>query len=176
MPTVTLVTGGARSGKSRYALALAETRAHPVFVATAEATDAEMADRVLRHQRERGERFRTVEEPVHLAEALGAFPAGTDIAIVDCLTVWLGNLLHYHGDDDGRLQAEVDALLAALEDPPTDLALVTNEVGMGIVPMTELGRRFRDLAGRLNQDVAARADSVVLVVSGIPVRIKGDDQ
>ncbi len=174
MPTVTLVLGGTRSGKSRHALTLAEGRAQPAFVATAEATDQEMAERVLRHQRDRGDHFLTVEEPVRLASVLRGLPPATDMALVDCLTVWLGNLLHYFGDEDPRIETEVAGLLAVLEEPPLDIVLVANEVGMGIVPESALGRRFRDLAGRLNQEVAARADTVVFVVSGIPLRIKGD--
>ena len=139
MPTVTLVTGGGRSGKSRYAMAMATaaTVVRPAFVATAEVTDDEMAERVRRHQAERDGRFVNVEEPVQLAEALRSLPADVDLAIVDCLTVWLGNLYHYgHVADDGASEP-IEALLALLREPPCDIVLVTNEVGMGIIPADE---------------------------------------
>lgn len=178
-PEVVLVTGGARSGKSRHAEALALRRPDPAYVATAEAMDAEMAERIRRHREERGDRFVTVEEPQRLARALAGLPAGCGVAVVDCLTVWLGNLLHAAERGGAELSArpddhpEVAALLALLDSPPRDLVLVTNEVGWGVVPATPLGRVFRDLAGRVNQAVAARADRVVLLVSGVPMTVKG---
>jgi len=174
MPTVTLVTGGGRSGKSRYAMAMATAPSvtRPAFVATAEVTDDEMAERVRRHQAERDDRFINVEEPVHLDAALRSLPANVELAIVDCLTVWLGNLYHHgHVDDDGS-SAPIEALLEVLRTPPCDIVLVTNEVGMGIIPADAMSRAYRDRAGILNQQVAAVADRVVLVVSGLPMVLK----
>lgn len=178
MSRVILVTGGARSGKSRHALALALARPGPrAFVATAEPMDDEMRSRIECHRRERGSDFATVEVPRDLAGALGRLPAGTSVALVDCLTVWLGNLMARPGAaacGAGAELPEVAAFLDALGRPPCDLVVVTNEVGLGIVPDNALAREFRDRAGRLNQAVAARADEVVLVVSGIPMVIKGE--
>jgi len=175
---ISLITGGARSGKSRYALALAGRHARPAFVATAEPFDDEMRARIERHRQERGEGWHAVEEPVDLAGALRRLPAGTEIAVIDCLTVWLGNLAHRHGDavlsEDPAEIEEVAAFLAALDRPPCSLVLVTNEVGLGVVPENALARTFIDLAGRLNQAVAARAQRVVLMVSGLPLALKGD--
>jgi adenosylcobinamide kinase/adenosylcobinamide-phosphate guanylyltransferase len=169
---VTLVTGGARSGKSRHALALMEPYANKAFIATAEAVDEEMRDRIARHQAERAGSFITVEAPIHLGEAIRSLPADVEAATVDCLTVWLGNLMHHYAEDEDSLGAQVEGFLAALKEPPCDLVIVTNELGMGIVPDNALARRFRDLAGWLNQDVAALADDVLLAVSGIPVTLK----
>jgi len=174
---ISLITGGARSGKSRYALALAGSHARPAFVVTAEAFDDEMRARIERHRRERAGRWLTVEEPIDLAGALERLPADTEIAVVDCLTVWLGNLAHRRGDavlaeDPGEIE-EVTAFLATLERPPCSLVLVTNEVGLGVIPDNALARSFVDLAGRLNQAVAARAQRVVFMVSGLPLALKG---
>jgi adenosylcobinamide kinase/adenosylcobinamide-phosphate guanylyltransferase len=172
---VTLVTGGARSGKSRHALALMEPYAKKAFIATAEAIDEEMRDRIARHQAERSGSFSTVEAPISLGEAIRSLPTDVEAAVVDCLTVWLGNLMHHYAEDEESLGARVEELLAALKKPPCDLVIVTNELGMGIVPDNALARRFRDLAGWLNQDVAALADDVILVVSGIPINLKRGD-
>jgi adenosylcobinamide kinase/adenosylcobinamide-phosphate guanylyltransferase len=170
--TVTLITGGSRSGKSRYALEQARGYKRPAFVATAIPFDAELRDRIARHQVERHPRFTTIEAPYDLAAALRSLPDGTDAAVIDCLTVWLGNLVHRYGDAQTDC-AELGAFLAAIEAPPCDLWIVTNELGSGIVPDSALSRRFRDVAGRLNQDVARRADRVVLLVCGCPVAVKG---
>lgn len=175
---ISLITGGARSGKSRYALALAGRHARPAFVATAEPFDDEMRARIERHRQERDGRWLAVEEPVDLAGALQRLPAGTEIAVVDCLTVWLGNLVHRQGeralDEAPESLEEVAAFLATLADPPCPLVLVTNEVGMGIVATNALARTFTDLSGRLNQAVAARAQRVVLMVCGLPLALKGE--
>lgn len=172
MNRVMLVTGGSRSGKSAYALEAALEYENRVFVATATATDEEMERRIAAHRAGRGERFTTVEEPLDLAGALGRVPSGTGVVLVDCLTVWLGNLMHEYGDKAVGF-AEVDAFFGALERPSVDVILVTNEVGSGVVPGNAMARLFRDLAGSVNQRAAARADKVVLCVSGIPVVIKG---
>jgi len=168
---VTLVTGGGRSGKSRRALELALPRKSKAFIATAEAIDDEMRARIEKHREDRGDEFRTVEEPYDLAKALKSLPGETEVAVIDCLTVWLGNLVSRHQGEAGAFP-EVPAFVEALRDPPCDLIVVTNEVGMGIVPANEIARRFRDLAGTVNQAIASLADEVVLMVSGVPVLIK----
>ncbi len=169
---ITLITGGARSGKSGRALELAAPYARKAFVATAEPIDEEMRQRIARHRRERDAAFYTIEAPRDLAAACAGWPADVDVAVIDCLTVWLGNLMHAAADDVDLSQPssfpEVVAFLDWLDHPPScDLILVTNEVGMGLVPTTPLGRAFRDLAGAVNQRVAARAHRVVLMVSGV---------
>ena len=167
-PRVTLVLGGARSGKS--ALAEGVVRAagpSPVYIATAEAWDDEMRARIAEHRTQRdGQGWRTVEAPLDLPGALAA--AGSAPVLVDCLTLWLTNLML--GEHD--IPAASAALLAAL-DRPGPTVLVANEVGLGIVPDNALARRFRDAAGRLNQQVAARADTVVFTAAGLPMVLKG---
>ncbi|MCU0660917.1 MAG: bifunctional adenosylcobinamide kinase/adenosylcobinamide-phosphate guanylyltransferase [Myxococcota bacterium] len=173
MSPITLLTGGARSGKSTLAVQWAiERYSHRAFIATATACDDEMSERIKRHREERGALFHTIEEPIALAEALHGAPQGVEVIVVDCLTVWLGNLL-LRGEVNDDNHPEIDAFLEALRQPPCDLILVTNEVGMGLVPMTELGRRYRDLAGRTNQRVANLAHSVIFMVSGLPMYVKG---
>lgn len=169
---MTLVTGGSRSGKSRYAMGLALAFQNRVFVATAQVTDGEMEERIARHRRERGDLFTTIEEPLDLAGALVSLPEGTQVALVDCITVWLGNLF-YHLGEVGLDSPPIRAFLKVLGSPPCHLVLVTNEVGMGLVPPDPLSRRFRDLAGLLNQEMARRAHRVILTVCGIPVVVKG---
>lgn len=170
----TLVTGGARSGKSAYALALAESWTERAFIATALAGDAEMRARIEAHRRERGERFHTVEEPRDLAGALGRLPPGTEGVVIDCLTLWLANLEVATAPAEPAASPEVEAFLAYLAaGPETDLVVVTNEIGTGIVPADPATRAFRDLTGRVNQRVAAVADRVVLMVCGLPLVVKG---
>ena len=173
MSRVLLVTGGGRSGKSRYALErAARYPGRKVFVATAEPFDAETRARIAEHRRQRGPGFETIEEPRDLAGAIRRIGPGAGVAIIDCLTVWLGNLLHHHGEG-AREFPELGALVEALQRPPCDLIVVTNEVGMGIIPTdSAASRAFRDQAGWLNQEVARAADEVVLVVCGIAVVIK----
>jgi adenosylcobinamide kinase/adenosylcobinamide-phosphate guanylyltransferase len=170
-----MFTGGGRSGKSRCALERALRYAPPrAFIATAEPCDDEMRARIARHRRERAGAFETIEEPADLAAALGRLPPGTSVALIDCLTVWLANVMHRRGEA-AREHPEIAAFVAALSAAPCDVIAVTNEVGMGIIPTdSSLSRAFRDQAGWLNQAVAARANEVVLVVSGIPVVIKGE--
>ncbi len=171
-PCVTLFTGGTRSGKSQLALAHALRHPRRAFIATAMAFDEEMRQRIAAHQAERGELFLTLEEPLDLAGALRRVPPATDVVLIDCLTVWLGNLMHHHGDDQ-RWYPEIDQLLELLRHPPLNIVLVTNEVGMGIVPENALSRRFRDIQGTMNQKVAAVADLVVLTACGLPLVLKG---
>ena len=173
MARITLVTGGARSGKSDHALrmALESCPGTAVFVATAEAFDDEMRQRIEKHRRERPAGMPTIEAPVDLAGALRSLPVETEIAVVDCLTVWMCNLMHHLGPATGSYHP-VQELLEFIERPPCDLVFVTNEVGFGIVPENPMARRFRDLAGGLNRAVASRADRVILMVCGIPMQAK----
>jgi adenosylcobinamide kinase/adenosylcobinamide-phosphate guanylyltransferase len=172
-PNVLLVTGGSRSGKSTYALNRALAAENPrAFIATAEAFDEEMIDRIRRHKDERGATFISIEEPVDLAGAIARIPDGTQVALIDCLTVWLGNLMHKNGVQPDPYD-EVRAFLTALENPPCDLVIVTNELGSGIIPLDAMTRTYRDHAGWLNQDVAKIADEVVLVACGLPLHLKG---
>jgi adenosylcobinamide kinase/adenosylcobinamide-phosphate guanylyltransferase len=164
-----LVTGGARSGKSSFVLAEAERAvAGPLaFVATATAGDDDMRDRIARHRDERGPRWRTVEAPVAIEAALRG--DGVDGVVVDCLTLWVSNLMFTPGED---VDARTAALAEALRGAPKPVWLVTNEVGLGIVPDNEVARRYRDLLGRCNQRVAAVADRVTMLVAGLPMRLK----
>ena len=171
MKRIILVTGGSRSGKSKHALELAAPYSQKIFIATAEATDDEMRARIELHRRERDRSFRTLEEPVDLAAALTSLPEDTEVAVLDCITVWLGNLLH-RGKLNQGIYPEVDTFLDTLKAPPCQLILVTNEVGMGIIPGEPATRRFRDIAGGMNQQLAQLAHEVILTVCGIPVRIK----
>jgi adenosylcobinamide kinase/adenosylcobinamide-phosphate guanylyltransferase len=165
---LTLVLGGARSGKSRYAESLITLLPPPfVYVATAEAGDAEMAERIAVHRSRRGVAWQTVEAPHDLAGALSAVPTGTPV-LVDCLTLWLSNRMLAKAD----LGAEINCLERALDDVVGPVVMVANEVGSGIVPDNALARRFRDLQGALNQRLAARADRVVLMVAGLPLHVK----
>jgi len=166
-----LVTGGARSGKSHLALGLAEAEPGPIdFIATAEAHDAEMAARIRNHRAERGARYRTVEAPLALPEAVAALPEGGAV-VIDCLTLWCANLI-FAGHDDAALHARTTALVAALKVRRRPAVVVTNEVGLGIVPGDALSRRYRDELGRMNQRLAAEADRVSLMVAGIAVTLR----
>jgi adenosyl cobinamide kinase/adenosyl cobinamide phosphate guanylyltransferase len=165
---LTLVLGGARSGKSRYAERVIAALPPPwTYMATAEAGDAEMGERIAAHRSRRGPNWRTIEAPRDLSGALKACHGQP--VLVDCLTLWLSNLMLAEADID----AETALLEQALAAATAPVVLVANEVGSGIVPEYPLGRRFRDLQGILNQRVAARADRVVLVVAGIPLAVKG---
>lgn len=166
----TFVIGGARSGKTRYALAqaLARPASRRVMIVTAQALDEEMEARIARHQAERGAAWTTVEEPLELARAVGGLKAG-DVAVVDCLTLWLSNLLL--GDIEPA--PAVEALAQTLAASPAEVFVVSNEVGQGIVPDNPLARRFRDEAGWMHQAMAAAAGRVVLVTAGLPLPLKG---
>jgi len=169
LPTATLVLGGARSGKSRHAEALVESQPGDcIYIATAEAWDAEMVERISRHQQQRGSRWRTVEAPLDLVETLGRVAGPGRAVLVDCLTLWLSNLMHADRD----IAAETDRLVRWLAAPAGPVVLVSNEVGLGIVPDNALARAFRDHAGRLHQAVAAVVPSVVFVAAGLPLTLK----
>lgn len=172
--TVTLVLGGARSGKSAFAQRAAEAAAfggRPVLIATGQAFDDEMSERIARHQADRGDAWRTIEAPLDLAGALDEL-GEHETVVVDCLTLWLSN--HMLAEHD--LATERSNLIEAVASCPARLWLVSNEVGWGVVPETALGRRFRDEAGRLHQDLAAVADEVLLIVAGLPLRLKPQPQ
>lgn len=170
-----LILGGARSGKSRYALKLAESRwRRPLYVATAEAFDKEMAARIAAHRKARGKRWACAEEPLKIARLIQRadklYPA-RDVLLIDCLTLWLNNVLLNEGLKS--FDRRRTSLLKAVRASKKSLIMVSNEVGLGIVPESESGRQFRDLAGWLNQDLAAIADIVVFVAAGLPVVLKG---
>jgi adenosylcobinamide kinase/adenosylcobinamide-phosphate guanylyltransferase len=179
LPPITLVLGGARSGKSRHAeglvlAAAAATNGGGTYIATAEPGDAEMAARIAEHRTRRhnigrGAFWHTVEAPLDLATALRAHAEPAGPILVDCLTLWLSNLMLA-----GRVvEHEAETLCAALRDARGPVVLVANEVGLGLVPETRLGREFRDAAGRLNQQIAALANRVVFIAAGLPLVLKG---
>jgi adenosylcobinamide kinase / adenosylcobinamide-phosphate guanylyltransferase len=172
-PPFVLVGGGARSGKSRWALERAlSLGSSGLFVATAEASDDEMRERIGRHREERGARWRTALAPFELPAALDAAFAGPcDVVLVDCLTLWLSNLLVHGATGDAAL-ARVDELRAALGRRRMPVVLVTNEVGMGLVPESPLGRLFRDVAGLAHQRLARDADELVVAIMGILLRLR----
>jgi adenosylcobinamide kinase/adenosylcobinamide-phosphate guanylyltransferase len=173
IPNIYYVTGGARSGKSSFALQLAAPYVKRVFLATAEPFDDEMQQRIDKHREERGEQFTTVEEPIALDRALIKLPEGTDVVLLDCLTVWTGNLMHYaEGKGEEEIDKQIECFLEVLRHPPCDIILVSNEVGMGIVPENSMARRFRDIAGIINQRVASLATEAWLLCSGLPLRLK----
>ena len=170
--SLSLILGGARSGKSGYAQRAAEAwardrGARPIYLATALPGDTEMADRIARHRSDRGEAWRTLEAPLALAETLAGLGPG-DGAVIDCLTLWLSNSM---AEPDGHA-ARIEGLVPALAACRARLWVVTNEVGWGIVPDNALARRFRDEAGRLHQEIAASADEVLLIVAGLPLTLK----
>ena len=168
--TTTLVLGGARSGKSAFAQKAAEHAAgggRPILIATGQAFDDEMAERIARHRADRGESWTTIEAPLDLPEAITALPAEA-VAVVDCLTLWLSNLMLEERD----VEAAAAELVTATAACPARLWLVSNEVGLGLVPETPLGRRFRDEAGRLHQRLAEVADEVHFAAAGLSLRLK----
>ncbi len=165
----TLVLGGARSGKSRYAETLVTVLPPPwIYIATATAGDAEMAQRIARHRAERDKGWETLEAPHALAQAITR-AAPTTPLLIDCLTLWLSNRMLANADVDG----EIGELEAALDRRAGPVVLVSNEVGSGIVPDNALARRFRDLQGQLNQRMAAHVEQVVLMIAGLPLVLKG---
>lgn len=170
--SISLVLGGARSGKSRYAENLAKASAQTVvYVATAEVRDEAIRARVELHQADRPEHWQTVESPLQLAETLKRYASENTTLLVDCLTMWITNLLCTEEAVD--IKGETQVFLEALATLPGEIILVSNEVGMGIIPMGSLTRDYVDTAGRLHQDIAHIADRVVLVVAGLPMAFKG---
>jgi adenosylcobinamide kinase/adenosylcobinamide-phosphate guanylyltransferase len=177
--TLTLILGGARSGKSTLAQKLAHERGRQVlYVATATAGDAEMAQRIAAHRAERPAHWRTLEAPTQVGAALRRWPHPVEVILLDCLTLLANNVLAALAEPltaeraEAALQTEVDGLLEAYAASSADWLVVSNEVGLGLVPPYPLGRFYRDALGRANQHLAARADEVVLMVAGLPWRLK----
>jgi len=167
------VLGGARSGKSSWALRYAEEHyGSYIYLATAEVLDEEMAERVRLHRESRSAKWGLVEEPLMIAEALKKKCAGVDAVLIDCLTVWLSNVLLKMGDE--RVATYEDSLFEAISRKKQAIIAVANEVGTGVVPEYALGRKFRDLAGSLNQRTAGMADKVIYMIAGLPMCLKGN--
>jgi adenosylcobinamide kinase/adenosylcobinamide-phosphate guanylyltransferase len=170
---VIFVTGGARGGKSDFAQDLAEKlEGKRLFLATAQALDDEMRQRIQKHQAHRGDRWDTLEESIHLGKALRSAAGSYDTVLVDCFTVWMSNLLLGYPDQDEKILEIVDDLFSSIDEFKGTIVIVSNEVGMGIVPENKLARQYRDQLGFLNQRIASRADEVYALISGISVRIK----
>ena len=165
------ILGGARSGKSRFAVSGLGARARVTYVATAQAGDDDMAARIARHQAERSPHWTTIDAPYELVPALSRALAGSEAVIVDCLTVWVANLM-LRGDSDEAILKEADAVAERAVAPRVELRLVSNETGLGVHPPTADGLRFRDLLGLVNQRVAAASSRVVLMVAGLPHMLK----
>ena len=179
MGRLTLILGGVRSGKSRFAMELAaqweeETGGPVTFLATAQAGDEEMRERIEKHQRSRPFRWKTVEAPLLAAEALQREGTRAGVVLLDCLTVLLSNILLSTGDpvDTGLVDRELDKLIAAVQAVPAATIIVSNEVGLGVVPPSPLGRLFRDVAGLANQRLAGEAETVYFMVAGLPRKLK----
>lgn len=170
LPRLTLVLGGAASGKSAFAEGVVGKTGRPrVYVATAQAFDTEMAEKIAAHRESRGPGWRTLEAPVDVAAALAGVEAG-EIVLLDCATLWLSNVML---SDHSALPDAVEGLFEALAACPAPVVVVSNETGMGIVPEHRLGRDFRNAQGRLNQRLAARAETVIFVAAGLPLFLKG---
>ena len=169
-PISTFVIGGAASGKSLHAEELAmQLPGAPIYLATAQAFDDEMKDKIAAHRRRRGEDWITIEEPYDLPDAISQNGVSNTVLLVDCLTLWLSNLIFLERD----ISKESDALIEAVSKVKGCIVLVSNEVGLGLVPDNQVARHFRDLQGTLNQKVAAVADRVVFVAAGLPLTLKG---
>ena len=175
---ITLVLGGARSGKSQYAQTLASRAADVVFVATAQPIDDEMRAKIARHRQERPAEWKTVEAPIELEAAVREHGRRSSFLLIDCLTTFTANLMLANdakadGVKKDAIFACIDRLCNALRESSASVAIVSNEVGEGVVPPTEMGRQFRDLLGEINQRVARQADNVILMVAGYPLAVKG---
>lgn len=177
------VIGGSRSGKSKFALDRANAlHGRKVYIATAEALDDEMKERIERHKKERSREWDTIEEPLEIASTIKSLRSHYNVMLLDCITLWLGNLLTKGQTDNAYAMKAIEEFLEVVKsfkdsivsdlNPLCHLIIVSNEVGMGIVPDNELSRRFRDMAGLLNQRVAEVADEVYMVVAGIPIKMK----
>lgn len=171
MSKITLILGGARSGKSRHAVSLAQKHKKVAFIATCQALDKEMEERIRMHRQARPRSWKTFEEPRDLAALLVKAGNDFDCVIVDCLTLWVSNLI-LGGDPENKILERTARILAGLRKTKAKVVLVSNEVGLGLVPRNRLGRDFRDIAGKVNQLVAQAADEVFFTISGIPTKIK----
>lgn len=174
MAKITLITGGCRSGKSYYAVRKAlEYNDNRVFFATAVPFDEEMKIRIKKHLKERGDTFTTVEAPYTLPEALYSYNyTHISVVLIDCITVWIGNCMHKYNESYNKVENDINRFIDTIQNIPVDTIIVTNEVGMGIVPEHKMGRMFRDFTGTVNRRVADCAHEVFLTVCGIAVKIK----
>lgn len=169
---IIFITGGARSGKSEFALKTAESMGQKkVYIATAESLDDEMRERIEMHRKQRGNDWHTIEEPRNLANVFESLQSKYDIALVDCLTLWISNLMG-DGLADEAIFKNADIVSREVDNVKCSIIFVSNEVGMGIVPENPLARRFRDIAGKVNQTIASISDEVYYMVAAIPVKIK----
>ncbi len=169
------ITGGCRSGKSQFALDYANRHFHKkLYLATCEALDEEMAKRIEDHKKKRGLDWNTIEEPIKIADAIRQHGRRTEVVLLDCVTLWLSNLLMRQKGDQ-EIMDEVSRLVDTVKQGQSSFIFVSNEVGMGIVPADPLARRFRDLAGMSNQKIAEAAQTVVFMVSGMPIFLKGKE-
>ena len=167
------ITGGCRSGKSRFALDYANQHfVKKLYLATCEALDEEMAQRIEHHKKMRGPEWQTIEEPVEIADKIKQYRDRVEVILLDCITLWLSNLLT-KGNDDLKIMDEINRVMEMMKPTPTSLIVVSNEVGMGIVPADPLSRRFRDLSGMINQRITEVVDTVIFMFSGIPIFLKG---
>lgn len=170
-----LILGGARSGKSALAQELATRVSTVLFVATAEGLDDEMRDRIREHRRSRPSNWRTIEAPVRVGEAIVGEHRGEELVLIDCITLLVANLLTRNNLEAGcetHIVAEVEGLITAIDKLAADFIIVSNEVGLGLVPDNPLGRTYRDVLGKVNQRLAVRADEVLFMVAGLPLKIK----
>ncbi|MGA2515479.1 MAG: bifunctional adenosylcobinamide kinase/adenosylcobinamide-phosphate guanylyltransferase [Thermodesulfobacteriota bacterium] len=173
---IILITGGCRSGKSRFALDYANRHfSKKLYLATCEALDEEMAQRIEHHKKMRSPEWQTIEEPIEIVDKIRRYGDEVEVILLDCITLWLSNLL-MRRKDDSEIMKEISALIDMIQEKQTSLILVSNEVGLGIVPADPLSRRFRDLSGMINQRIAEAADMVIFMVSGIPTFLKGKDE
>ncbi|BCL60833.1 adenosylcobinamide kinase/adenosylcobinamide phosphate guanyltransferase [Desulfomarina profundi] len=177
MAELILITGGARSGKSSYALEVSEKKSHSrIFIATCPSIDQEMSDRVTRHREERqGRGWQTIEEEIELAALFPEKVQDAGVVLIDCVTLWVNNILYNYGEekvDDFVIKNLCLKWLLAMENFPGTVICVTNEVGLGVVPENRLARKYRDLVGTCNQLIGRKADEVVLVSCGVPLKIK----
>jgi len=171
---IILITGGCRSGKSRFALDYANQHfSRKLYLATCEALDEEMAQRIAHHKKTRGPEWQTIEEPIEIADKIEQYSAETDVILLDCVTLWLSNLL-MRQMDDAEILKEISGLIDTVHGKQASFILVSNDVGLGIVPADPLSRRFRDLSGMANQRIAEAADIAIFMVSGIPIFLKGE--
>jgi adenosylcobinamide kinase/adenosylcobinamide-phosphate guanylyltransferase len=171
-----LITGGCRSGKSRFALDYANQHfSKKLYLATCEALDEEMAQRIEHHKKMRSPEWQTIEEPIEIVNKIRRYGDEVEVILLDCITLWLSNLL-MRRKDDPEIMEEISRFMDTIKEKQTSLILVSNEVGLGIVPVDPLSRRFRDLSGMTNQRIAEVVNTVVLMVSGIPIFLKGKDE
>jgi adenosylcobinamide kinase / adenosylcobinamide-phosphate guanylyltransferase len=171
--TITLVLGGARSGKSRWAQEQAARFSRVTYLATARAGDSEMREKIARHRRERPGTWRTVEAPTALPETIRSESGRADVLLIDCFTLYVANVMHTGKKSEGHNTSRVRELRDAIHSSTTSIIAVSNEVGSGVVPAFRSGRVYRDMLGQINQEVAAIADTVVLMVAGLPLPVKG---